>query len=299
METLEAGATFYGLPKFDVDEMWRVLVEDRPNRLVGVPTMLEALCRTALEHDEILNSPLRITTAGAKLEADLIGRLTNVTRVVEVTDYYGASELGFVTTTKHQRNTAGQLEVNDGSAGNPFPGVVISIRENGRALDAGKDGMILVDSPLVIEDYLFGGDGSGFRRDGDWASVGDIGRLTPAGKLTLLGRSGGMAITGGNNVYPEEIVTHLRRLECVNQALVVGTPDQYLGQMLVAVIGLEPGNACTAKELSRHCERMLPRYKVPRKFYMLDAWPMTTSGKIATGTIAEWINANDQRLRPL
>jgi len=299
METLEAGATFYGLRKFDAAAMADLLTETGPDRLVGVPTMLEALYRIADERGVRLPSPRRVTTAGAKLEAGLLKRLSDTTQTAEVTEYYGASELGFVTTTIYRRNPEGQLQTRATVSGRPFPGVQISIRENGTSLAAGEAGAIFVKSPLVIDDYLPGGDGSGFRRDGDWASVGDIGRLDGNGCLTLLGRSGGMVITGGHNVYPDEIAGVLAQVPGVKEALVIGVPDPYLGQALVAVMQFETKLSLSAKELAAHCAKAMPRYKVPRRFFDLSDWPMTGSGKIATGIIVKWIEANDERLHLL
>ncbi len=300
METLDAGATFYALPRFQPSAVWQLLSQKAIGRLVAVPTVLEALCRHADDHGETLPALGQVTTAGARLERHLLERVSNVAPNTDITEYYGASELGFVSTAHHDRKPDGTLDLTGNRVGQAFPGVALSIRDGGQELPPGQAGMIYVRSPQVIGGYVSGDDGSGLRRDGPWASVGDLGKLDSNGTLTLLGRCDDMVITGGNNVYPDEIAVCLCSLPDIVKALVLGRTDTYLGQALVAVVEFAAGAVLTdAATLTAACSSVLPRYKIPRQFFTLADWPLTATGKIETGTVQKWMNTGDQRLLPL
>lgn len=213
-ETLEAGATFHTMEKFAANGAAALVADREIKRLVCVPTMLEALCQTAQD----LPGLTQITSAGAKLSPELLARTGEFAENASVTEYYGASELGFVTTVTHtRRSTSGQ------SVGHPFPEVEIDIREP----DATGNGTVWVKSDLVIQDYLWRDDARGFRRDSDWSTVGDIGHITD-GALHLESRAGGMVTSGGNNIYLDEVATHLRSHPGITEVVVLGLPDSYL-----------------------------------------------------------------------
>lgn len=283
-ETLEAGASFHAMEKFTAEGAADIIAKQEVKRLVCVPTMLEALSQTSPDLPELA----QITTAGAKLGPDLLAKTQGFARNAQITEYYGASELGFVTTTTHRAGSTMAQTV-----GTAFPEVKLDIRHP----DTEGNGEIWVKSDLVIEDYLWRDDDSGFRRDSAWSSVGDIGRIED-GYLHLVSRAGGMVTSGGNNIYLDEVSTHLRAHPLIKDAVVLGIEDRYLGIRLVAVI--EPANnAITQRALVAHCQSGLQKYKIPRAFYSLLKWPMTTSGKIATGQLKNWILEEDDRLAPL
>jgi long-chain acyl-CoA synthetase len=159
----------------------------------------------------------------------------------------------------------------------------------------GEIGTIHVRGDLAIDGYLWGGRQSGFRRDGPWATVGDIGRLNNDGSLSILGREGGMVITAGHNVYPQEIETALTEIPGIETAVVLGLSDPVRGQRLAALVdGTTPLDEIRAQLAMR-----LPRYKLPRHFYRLGTWPLTSSGKPDRRTLKRWLETKDRRLAPL
>lgn len=293
-ECLESGAAFHGLRKFDAAAVLRRLARGDVRRLIVVPSMLSALCAAAgsgAAPGRRFPEVATVVSGGAKLSPELIPAVTDLLPRARIREYYGASELGFVTVGSPGPTAAAQ------DVGTPFPSVALELRDTeGNPVPQGGTGTVYVRSPLVSDGYLWG-DGS-FRTEGDWATVGDTGRLTADGHLHLLGR-GGMVITGGLNVYPSEVESALIRLPQIDTALVTSVPDDYLGRALVAVVS-GPG----ARQLSRSavrelCRDRLARYQVPRRIYTVDSWPLTSSGKIARGRIEEWIAQDDARLRPL
>ncbi|WP_017625329.1 class I adenylate-forming enzyme family protein [Nocardiopsis chromatogenes] len=325
-EALYEGASCITLPGFDAAAARRALAEHRATRLVVVPTMLRGLADGALNDgaldggrdDRAFTDVECVVSSGARLDASTMRRAMSLFPRAHVREYYGASELSFVT-VRHTPPGADPA-AEPGAVGYPFPGVDVQIRgEDGAPLPPGRTGTVFVRGPLASSGYLWGDDGegeedrgaerrppravegggSGFRTDGDWATVGDLGRLSEDGELHLAGRSGGMVITGGHNVYPGEVEAALVRLEGLDEAAVLGLPDDYLGQVVAAVVSGPGSEGLTRARLRADCEALLPRYKVPRCLWAAREWPLTRSGKVSRTVLEEWIAHGDARLVPL
>ncbi|MCA0406637.1 MAG: AMP-binding protein [Proteobacteria bacterium] len=292
-ETLDAGATFTGMPRFCASKAFDQL-ERGITRLVAVPTMLDALLREARHRGRTL--PLtQITTAGAALSRSLLAQLPEAFPAARITEYYGASELGFVSLAHHTPSGDGKLYTGSRGVGRAFPGASIEIRKGGKPAPPDAIGTVFVKSPHPIAGYLMAEGEHAFIREGEWASVGDLGALDSEGHLTLAGRADGMVITGGYNVYPEEVASHLAQAPGVTEAVVLALPDAYLGERLVAVVSC----AGDPPDLPAFCASRMARYKVPRAFFRLREWPLTSSGKIARATLARWLEKGDHRLERL
>jgi acyl-CoA synthetase (AMP-forming)/AMP-acid ligase II len=112
--------------------------------------------------------------------------------------------------------------------------------------------------------------------DGDWFTVGDLGRLDSDGYLYLDGRRSDLVITGGVNVYPAEIERIVLELPGVRQAIAVGVADPKWGQRVcLAVVG-----DVTADEIRDHCVRQLAPAKRPKTIRLIDDLPLTHNGKV-------------------
>ncbi len=289
-ECLQAGAGFIGARHFDPVEALNEIAAFGARRLVLVPTMLRRLCEQA--GGPASSTVQKITVAGAKLtpaDRDLAAR---VFPGAEVTEYYGASELGFITVSraadKQSRNAVGKA----------FPGVRLAVFDDkGNALRPGETGTIFVESELISDGYISGGDGTGFCRRGVLATVGDLGYLDREGNLHLLGRAGGMVVSGGNNIYPSEVEMVIMAAAGVDAALVLGLDHPDLGSELAVVI--QPNGTFEQTTLARHLADALPRYKHPRKIWLCRQMPMTASGKIAAKKLRQWIAEGDPALERL
>lgn len=287
-ETLTAGAHFISMEKFDAAQLVELVKTNEAKRLVLVPTMMSALC-TLLETRNIkLNQITSIVTAGAKLDGALLARARKLMPNVKIYEYYGASELGFVTYAERQSN-------DENDVGKAFPGVEMAIRDReGNDLPHGQSGTVWVRSDLVCDGYLSHHDDAGFVQVDGWASVGDIGTLDEAGRLTLAGREGDMIISGGNNIYPSSVEAVLLDFDTVENAVVLGMDDAHLGSKLVAIVS---GTNIIEAELLAHCRQSLPSYAIPKLTYEAQSWPMTESGKISKKILMDWLANNHDQLR--
>lgn len=289
-ETLSAGAHFVSMKKFDAGGLIKLAMQHNARRLVLVPTMLSALCKYLETEDTKLDQITSIVSAGSKLDGQLLARAKQQIPNAQIFEYYGASELGFIT-------FAHRLSGDEKDVGKAFPGVELAVMDaDGNALPSGQFGKVCVKSELICDGYISQQDDVGFTVKDEWASVGDIGSLDTDGKLTLAGREGDMIISGGNNIYPSSIETVLAGLSNLENCAVLGVKDAHLGSRLIAVVA---GESVNAEDLHAHCLKNLPSYAVPKAFYSVKTWPMTESGKISKKILMDWVVGNHDQLRKL
>lgn len=245
----------------------------RASVIYGVPTQL-ALLLDALEAEgRPLEGVRLVLSSGAKWFAPERARLARLVPGAGFAEFYGASELSFVTVAKDRE------PVPEGSVGRPFTGVEIAIRDRaGRRRPAGRIGQVFVESPFLFDGYAMGSDAD-ILRHGPALSVGDAGFLDPAGFLHLVGRARRMIVTSGKNLYPEEVERLLERHPAVRAACVLGAPDRKRGERLLALLALADGPAPTQAELIADLKPHLPLFKIPRRYAVVDDWPLTASGK--------------------
>jgi acyl-CoA synthetase (AMP-forming)/AMP-acid ligase II len=110
-------------------------------------------------------------------------------------------------------------------------------------------------------------------------STGDLGHLDADGRLYIDGREDDMIVSGGENVYPQEVEEALGAHPAVAEAAVVGVDDPEYGQRLVAYVVLRYGDA-DEDSLRDHVRANLARYKVPREIHLVDTLPRNATGKV-------------------
>jgi acyl-CoA synthetase (AMP-forming)/AMP-acid ligase II len=117
-------------------------------------------------------------------------------------------------------------------------------------------------------------------RDG-WLRTGDLGRLGPGGRLTVLGRADDLVISGGVNVHPDEVEAVLAAHPAVAEAAVAGRPDPEWGQRVTAfVVPRDPASPPTLAELRAFARERLAAAKAPRELVVVPALPRSPSGKL-------------------
>ncbi|MDX2143461.1 MAG: AMP-binding protein [Rhodospirillaceae bacterium] len=268
IETLYVGGTAVLMPAFDAVRAVQLIGAHVANTVVAAPTVLDLIADAGSSA-----TATKIITAGAKLTAPLRQKLAAVFSQADVIEYYGASELSFVTVAKPGDKCPPT------SVGRAFANVAVAVRrDDGTQADVGEVGTVWVKSNMLSSGYVGPVDGTGFRTQGGWATVGDRGSLDARGFLTLAGREGDMIITGGLNVYPSEVEAVLASLPGVREAAVVGQSDERWGQVVTAIVAGD--GALTAEALKSQCREHLAPYKVPRRWYRAESFDHTVSGKI-------------------
>ena len=120
-----------------------------------------------------------------------------------------------------------------------------------------------------------------------WLHTGDLGVMSSDGYIHLTGRAKDMIIRGGENIYPRELEEFLYTHPKIAEVQVVGLPDQYLGEVVLAWIRLHPGESATDQEIREFCRGQIAHFKIPEHIRFVDAFPTTVTGKVQKYRIRE------------
>jgi long-chain acyl-CoA synthetase len=195
-----------------------------------------------------------------------------------INEFYAGSEgNGFCAINSEQALT------HPGSVGVALLGTVHILDEDGTELPAGEAGQIWFESELKFEYHNDPAKTAGAYNERGWSSLGDIGYLDDDGFLYLTDRASHMIISGGVNIYPQEIENELTMHPKVSDVAVIGVPNEDLGEEVKAVvIAADPRDAgdALAAELIAFCRSKLAHYKCPVSVDFVDELPRLPTGKL-------------------
>ncbi|MBN2125053.1 MAG: AMP-binding protein [Deltaproteobacteria bacterium] len=166
-----------------------------------------------------------------------------------------------------------------GAIGVPgFDWEVKIVDDSGKEVPKGEPGELAVKGPGVMREYYKNPEATAKTLVDGWLMSGDMVRMDEDGFLWIVDRKKDVIITGGENIFPVEIEEFLMAQEKIQDAAVIGIPDERLGEIVTAIIKVKPGKEMTEEEVVKYCEG-LPRYKRPRKI-IFDDVPRNPTGKI-------------------
>lgn len=278
ISTLYLGGTVYLMEKFSAKQALAFIESDPITVIYVVPTMIAAF----LKEDHNIKKPMKILSSGAKWEENSKQEIRKVFMNLTMYEFYGASELSFVTVLSDVDSTR-----KPGSVGKPCHNVEIQIRRmDGACAKRNEPGKIYVKSEMIFIGYLHDQQNR-VRDEQGWITVDDMGYLDEDGYLFIAGREKNMILYGGINIFPEEIEKVLAMHPDVEEAAVVGLQDAYWGQVVVAAV---KGSA-SLMELKKFCRENLASFKIPRKWIFVNELPHTTSGKISRPLVIDLIES--------
>ena len=276
-----AGGTMLFLPRFDPDEVFRLL--PRATTMMGVPTFYTRLLadprltREAVAHMRLFvsgSAPLLAETHRAFLE-----RTGHA-----ILERYGMTETGMLTSNPYQGERIA------GTVGFPLPGVELRVAdpESGRVLPDGEVGVIEVKGPNVFKGYwqMPEKTRSEFRDDGFFIT-GDVGKVDERGYVHIVGRAKDLIISGGYNVYPKEVESEIDALPGVTESAVIGVPHPDFGEAVAAVVVAAPGASPTEGEIIEALAGRLARFKQPKRVFLVESLPRNTMGKVQKNVLRE------------
>ena len=266
--------------RFDAEAALEQIERHRAGALLAVPTMLARIMALPEgRRDSYDTSSLRMIISGA---APLPPELAKA-----VMDRFGEILYNGYSSTETASGTLAtpaDLRAAPGTVGRPMAGVKVRILDDeGRDVPVGDSGRIFIGSPLLFEGYTGGG---GKELIDGLISTGDVGHLDAQGRLYIDGRDDDMIVSGGENVFPQEVEDLLAGHAAVADAAVFGVPDEQFGQRLAASIVLVEGASVSDDELKELVRGRLARHKVPREIEFVDELPRTSTGKLRRGELA-------------
>ncbi|MFZ2529829.1 MAG: AMP-binding protein [Rhodococcus sp. (in: high G+C Gram-positive bacteria)] len=164
---------------------------------------------------------------------------------------------------------------------------VVTVDAEGRQQAPGEEGELVVTAPQVIPGYWHNEEATERTLPGGRLHTGDVAVIDDEGWVYLVDRIKDQINTSGYKVWPREVEDVLCEHPSVLEAAVVGVPDDYRGEAVVAYVSLREGETADPVELTLFAGERLAAYKRPREVYVLDALPKTATGKIQRGVLRD------------
>jgi 3-oxocholest-4-en-26-oate---CoA ligase len=272
------GDTVVLLARFDPDEVWRAVGRHKVNVLVVVgDAMARPLIEAFTAGGYDASSVLSLSSNGALFSQSVKDAAFAALPNVVITDAIGSSETGF--TGLGFAAAGGDQQA--GPTVRPGPGTIV-IDDHGQRVGAGETGRLARGGHVPLGYYkdpaktaamFVDVDGERYVVPGDWA------RVEQDGTITLLGRGNMCVNTGGEKVFPEEVEGAIKSHPAVFDTLVIGIPDERLGQRIAAIVQLRDGARLDLADLDAAVRQQVAGYKVPRTVWITDQIGRTPSGK--------------------
>ena len=278
---MAAGGTLHRTGAFSIQQLPKILglvARQNVTHMITVPTVLALISRMGDEYsDTFRTADFRFisSTAGPldeRLWRDFEDRFGTM-----VVNSYGLTETvceGFYCGPTAQTRRIGTI-------GKPVDIEVRIIDQDGRDVASGVMGELVLRGSCVMKGY-FGApeETAAVLRDG-WLYTGDLAVRDADGFYTLTGRKKNVIITGGINVYPEDVSRTIMRVPGVLDVTTVGVPDSTFGERVVSCVVVDRLGGPSPEQIIEYCREHMSREKVPSQVFMLDEMPRGPSGKVA------------------
>lgn len=297
MTSLWTGRRLVLLPQFDPTAWLEAVQAEQVTHAFVVPTMMKQL----IDHPEFarydLSSLQNLSYGGAAMPFPVIRRAIELfPSTTGFVNAFGQTETTSTLTVlgpdDHRLDgTAEEVERNLKrlvSIGRPLPDVQVKVvDDDGNELPAGEVGELWVFTPRTMKGYA-GQDGqvSNPALEG-WLPTRDMGWIDADGYIFLAGRKDDMMIRGGENISPAEVEAVLYSHSAVEEAAVVGLPDEEWGQRVVAIVVRRPGVALEEAAVIEFCRQRLASFKKPERVHFVDALPKNQMGKVLKKDLRE------------
>jgi len=268
----------------DLGAILRTIEKEKITMLPGVPTMYAALGRHRKISSYDLTSIRACISGGAPLMAKVKARFVELTgsRLVEG---YGLSEAAPVT---HANPINGLNK--EGSIGIPMPDTacrVVDLETGEKELPVGQEGELVVRGPQVMKGYWQQPGMTEEALRGGWLYTGDVVIMDEEGYFRVVDRKKDIIIVKGFNVSPTEVEKAIGLHPKVEEAAVVGIPDEYRGEAIKAFVVAREGERLTEGELLAFLRTRLARFKIPRRVEFVDSLPKNVMGKMLRRLLLE------------
>lgn len=276
---IAGGGTLVLLPRFDPAAVLKVMLEERINFWVGVPTMYWALLQharqTGVDVSPVAESLKVCCSGGAPMPVAVMEDFQR-TFGVRILEGYGLSETSPVACFNQVQRPS-----KPGTVGLPVLGCEVRVvNDEGEPVPTGERGEVVIRGHNVMKGYYKRPAETAEAFAGGWFHTGDIGVIDADGYVSIVDRKKDMVLRGGMNVYPREIEEVLMTHPAVSLAAVIGVPDERLGEEVKAFVVLKPGQSLTADALVEWSREQLAAYKYPRIVDIRESLPVGPTGKV-------------------
>ncbi|KAI3798712.1 hypothetical protein L1987_33990 [Smallanthus sonchifolius] len=288
------GATNICLRKFDAAIIYSAIRTHHVTHMCGAPVVLNML-----SNGEVLSHPVHIMTAGAPPPPAVLSRTESLG--FDVTHGYGLTETGGLVVACSWKKEWNRLPVTERARLKARQGVrtigmtAVDIVDPESGVSVTRDGLtqgeIVLRGACLMLGYLKDPESTAKCVKNGWFYTGDVGVMHADGYLEIKDRSKDVIISGGENLSSVEVESVLYLHPAVNEAAVVGRPDEFWGETPCAFVSLKEDwgkPAPTAEEIMLFCKGKLPGYMVPKTVVFMEDLPKTSTGKIQKFALREY-----------
>lgn len=281
------------LQRFDTDVVLNIIKRDPPMIFFGVPTMFNAMLNYPNVESFGLDQIRGFFVGSSPMPLETYQRFRKLIREdAIISDGYGLSEM----TSGTISNPYTRIKI--GSIGIPFPRTEakIMIETDQGLVEApiGTKGEIVVRGPQMMKGYWRNEEETKLTIRNGWLHTGDIGYMDEDGYFYIVDRKKDVIIASGYNVYPREVEEVIYQIPEVQEAIVIGIPDEYRGETVKAYITLKENQQISEKEIIAFCRKHLAAYKVPRMVEFRDELPKSSVGKLLKRELRDQELKNNQ-----
>ena len=272
------------VPKFDIDDVLKLIGKTRPTIFPGVPTIYNAILHHPKAKSIDLSSLKFCISGGAALPAE-VKRGFEALSGCSLVEGYGLSETSPVATCNPVEGALGE-----GSIGIPLPATIISIRSAEKPeeeMPLGENGEICIAGPQVMPGYWKNPAETKDAFTGKFFRTGDIGYMDEEGYIYIVDRIKDMINASGFKIYPRRIEEAIYEYEAVEEVTVIGVADEYRGEAPAAYIKLREGHSATAEDIRSFLEQKISKIEMPRDIEFRDELPKTMIGKLSKKELRE------------
>ncbi|WP_066016681.1 long-chain-fatty-acid--CoA ligase [Endozoicomonas atrinae] len=280
LHAVASASTMVLMVRFDASKTLKLLAQEKITFFAGVPTMYIALngAEAELSEDDrqIITDSLRLCISGGGPMPLEVMKAFEGNFKVTILEGYGLSETSPVACF----NTLDQERI-PGSIGRPIPGVALKVVDDeGKILLSGQDGELAIRGHNVMKGYFNKPEQTAEVLKGGWFYTGDIAHRDEAGNYYIVDRKKDLIIRGGFNVYPREVEEVLLAHPDIMQAAVIGVPDDYYVEEIMACLILHEGCKLSPELVKTWARQQLGDYKYPRYVRIFQEFPLSANGKI-------------------
>ena len=281
--TLAAGTHCF-IPKFDPSDTLKAVQDYRISICILVPTMINMLINYPDLAKYDLTSLKRILYGASPMPEAVLRKAMGIFSKCEFMQGYGMTESSPVITFLEPKYhiLEGDKSYWLKSAGRAAIGVeVIVVDEEDNELPRGEVGEIITRGPQVMLGYWKMPEFTQQALRNGWMHTGDLGYMDEDGFIYIVDRLKDMIISGGENIYSNEVEDAIYQHSAVQECAVIGIPSERWGEAVHAVIVLKSGESVTEEEIKAHCMKLIAGYKCPRSIeFRSEALQVSGAGKI-------------------
>ena len=269
--------TFILCRKFSPEESLKIIQQQKVTSITQAPTMYRMMMKALKKGARDTHSVRRAVSGAAPMQPAEKSALQELFPNADLYDLYGLTEAAPGVTILKSKDFFRKPE----SVGKPLRSVEVVIKdEKDRVVPAGQVGEVVCRGPNVMQGYYKAPEATAAVLKKGWLHTGDMGFMDDEGFLYLAGRKKDIIISGGVNIYPAEVEKVLMQHPAVDEAAIIGIPDETWGEKVTAAVVLKKNHPGLEKEIIDFCRDRLAGFKCPRGVFFTTELPRNAAQKV-------------------